>query len=581
MTTLKNEIKLSDYLADYLHQKEITHVFELSGGMITHILDSLSQKKKIKIISMHHEQGASFAAEAYGRLSNKPGVALATSGPGATNLLTGIGSCYFDSVPAIFITGQVNTHEIKKNNSIRQLGFQETDIISMAKPITKAAYLVSDANQFPRILDKAFQIAMSGRPGPVLIDIPMNIQRALIPALEGKSPQAKPAETTDLDFEKIMTLIQSAKKPLILAGRGLRASQSAELFLEMISNLQIPVCLSLLGLDVLPYENPLRVGFFGTYGNRWANQAIADSDLLLVLGARLDIRQTGADVGFFSNRKIIQVDCEEGELNNRVQSTIKVHAELQFFLNQFCQYLQQKKISLQYPEWLTEISKNKSQSHDTKELTLKSPEQINPNVLMHAVSKYNPYLSYSVDVGAHQMWAAQSLELHKGQYFITSGGMGAMGYSLPASIGGALALKSGFVVIVGDGSMQLNIQELQTIYRNNIPIKIIVMNNQSLGMIKQFQDSYFESRYQSTVWGYSAPDFEKVATAYGIQSKTVAKTSEVDSALKWMFSKELKNNPCLLQVMIDSSTNIYPKTAFGRPLHQMEPSYKPVEIEST
>lgn len=581
MSGSTNAIKVSDYLAEFLYNKEISHVFELSGGMITHILDSILYKKKTKIISMHHEQAAAFAADAMGRLSNKPGVALATSGPGATNLLTGIGSCYFDSVPALFITGQVNTHELKMNRSIRQLGFQETDIVTMARPITKAAYLVTDANETPKVLEEAYQIAISGRPGPVLIDLPMNIQRAMIIPKLQIQPQKLSAKIDKSVFENIVSLISGAKKPLILAGRGLRASQSEQYFQNMITSLQIPVCLSLLGLDVLAFDHPLRAGFFGSYGNRWTNQAIAESDLLFVLGARLDIRQTGADVQFFSNRKIIHVDCENGELNNRVKTSLTINAELRDFLSEFCNYLRGNSISKTCPGWIHEISEKKHQFHDTKELTLQSQDFINPNVFMHAVSRANKTFSYSVDVGAHQMWAAQSLELYDGQHFITSGGMGAMGYALPAAIGGALALNSGFVVVVGDGSLQLNIQELQTIYRNNIPIKIIVINNQSLGMIKQFQDSYFESRYQSTVWGYSAPDFEKVALAYGIQSKTISKSNETEKGLAWLFSEDLRNSPGLLQVMIDPGTNIYPKIAFGRPLHQMEPTYKPEEVEST
>jgi len=579
----KIQVRLCDYLATFLAQKEITHVFELAGGMITNLLDSIQQKTQIKIISMHHEQSAAFAADAFGRFTNKPGIAFATSGPGATNLLTGIGSCYFDSVPAIFITGQVNTHELKQNKNIRQLGFQETDIISIAKPLTKAAFQITNPNLFPEILESAFQISTTGRPGPVLIDIPLNIQRAPISSPSFKKNDAvSQSQLIATPYELIINKILSAKKPLILAGRGLRASSSLIDFKKLISKIEIPVCQSLLGLDCLDYQHPLRVGFFGSYGNRWANEAIAESDLLFVLGARLDIRQTGANVDILSNKEIIHVDCETGELNNRVKTSIPIEQDLLNFLTQINNYIEKNNITSSYKEWLTEINLKKNKSPDTSELTLKHPDDINPNEFMHILSKYNnENLHYSVDVGAHQMWAAQSIELKIGQQFLTSGGMGAMGYSLPAAIGGTLASQHPFIVITGDGSLQLNIQELQTIVRNQLPIKIVVLNNQCLGMIRQFQDSYFSSRYQSTVWGYSTPDFQKVAEAYGIHSKTIHNKNEVIAVLDWAFSKEMKNSPSLIQVMIKPDTAIYPKIAFGRPLHEMEPLYKPNEMEGT
>jgi acetolactate synthase I/II/III large subunit len=572
-------MKASDFIALFLEKKGIKNVFELSGGMITHLLDSLNQKTKINIITMHHEQATSFAADAYGRVSGFPGVALATSGPGATNLLTGIGNAYFDSVPCVFITGQVNRHEQKKNKKIRQLGFQETDIVAMAKPITKECFLVNDPNDIHEIFENAFEIATSGRPGPVLIDIPMDVQRAdIIPTIL-PSKEKVPLFVDDMDLEKLIKAIKSASKPLILVGRGIRAGGCKSIFDKFLKNTQIPVITTLLGLDVISHDNPLRTGFIGSYGNRWANIAFGDSDLVIVLGSRLDIRQTGADTKFIENRKIFHVDCIKAEINNRVKGCIAIHSDLKYFFNKFDEYVKKNSIKFELPTlWLKEINILRLKWSDTKEL---NPIGINPNLFVKQLSNAsNKVFAYTADVGSHQMWAAQSLNLKSNQLFLTSGGMGAMGYSLPAGIGASIANhKKPVVVIVGDGSMQLNVQELQTIVRNKLPIKIVVMNNQSLGMIRQFQESYFESRYQSTYWGYDAPDFEKISVAYGIEAMTINTTEQVEEGLNWLWENE--KEPNLLQVMIDPDTNTYPKIAFGRPINQMEPFVKPIEMEGT
>lgn len=576
-------MKASDYIAKFIELKGIAYVFELSGGMITHLLDSLNQVTSIKVVTMHHEQSASFAADAFGRITGLPGVALATSGPGATNLLTGIASCYFDSSPAIFITGQVNLHEQKGNRSIRQLGFQETDIVSMAEPITKKCFRVTNVQDVPQILNDAFRIATEGRPGPILIDLPMNIQRENIDLLEimFEDDILKHYSKVDLlnELNNLSLSISSSKKPLILLGRGIKSSFSEtelELFLQIT---KIPVVTTLLAIDALESKNEQKVGFIGSYGNRWANIAFGECDLLIVLGSRLDIRQTGADTKFFEDRVIYHIDCEEGEINNRIKNCIPVISDVKDFLTQFNEKFKDENFEKK-TDWNIYINNLRSKWPDTSELNTSG---INPNVFMHQLSKSSVNTkAYLADVGAHQMWAAQSIEISSKQLFLTSGGMGAMGFALPASIGACLALGlSPVVTIIGDGCMQLNIQELQTIVRNNLPIKVVVMNNENLGMIRQFQDSYFESRYQSTWWGYSAPDFEKIGIAYGISSKTVVDESEIADALDWMWNTENELKPILLQVMIDPHTNTYPKIAFGKPITEMEPFSKPIAMEST
>lgn len=562
-------MKVTQYIARFLKEKGIHTVFELQGGMITRIIDALNQEGGIDIVSMHHEQAAAMAADAYGRIKNKPGVALATSGPGATNLLTGIGNCFFDSVPAIFITGQVNTNEQKGDKSTRQIGFQETDIVAMAEAITKKAYAIKTKDEIPNVFEEAYQIAMSGRPGPVLIDIPMNIQNQEIEDALVEKPFLEKNLTTCDDFiNKYINALKVSKKPLLLIGRGIRAAQASELFKKFIAKFQIPVVTSLLGVDVLPYTHPLRVGFIGTYGNRWANYALGSSDVLLVLGSRIDLRQTGADIeAFKQGKQIFHVDIDSAELNNRFTDTITLNTDLVTFFEEV------QKIDYSYClpiDWNAEIKEKREAYNDI--LELKNVKGINPNRFMHQLSKISfKAKGFTTDVGNNQMWSAQSLELNGDQLFLSSGGMGAMGYSLPAAIGASIALnKQPMVCISGDGGFQINIQELETVKRNNLPIKIVILNNHCLGMIRQFQDSYFESRYQSTVWGYSAPDFTAIARAYGIDSFSIEKEEDINIGLNRMW--EDANAPFLLNVNINIHTNVYPKMLFGNPLTKMEPT---------
>jgi acetolactate synthase-1/2/3 large subunit len=571
-------MKVSDYVVAALYQMGVRHVFELSGGMITHLLDSLYLHGKIRIVSMHHEQAAAFAADATGRMTGIPGVAMATSGPGATNLLTGIGSCYFDSSPGVFITGQVNRSEQKGDRKIRQLGFQETDIVAMAGPITKEAWRITAPEEVPPILARAFRVATGGRPGPVLIDIPMDVQRSSLdgacldeqpPASEGDSPT---------DCGPLRDALLSSRRPMFLVGGGIRAGHAQEMFLQLVNQLGVPVVNSLMAVDVLPYGHPSRVGMIGTYGNRWANLALAESDLVVVMGSRLDVRQTGSRTDAFKgDRKIFHIDCEEAELNNRVKGCDGIVSALGPFLEQLLSALRGVGRPFAWAAWLDEIEGLRRAWPDTAEL--KSVVGINPNSLMHQLSDCSA-AAYVADVGQHQMWAAQSLELGPRQRFLTSGGMGSMGFGLPAAIGVALSVPGKPVVLIaGDGGFQCNIQELQTVVQLGLPLKIVVLNNQCHGMVRQFQESYFEGRYQSTWWGYSAPDFASVATAYGVCGRTVADEKQVPDSLRWLW--EDPDQPRLLQVMIDPLANAYPKVAFGQPISEMEPFGKPVDIEST
>lgn len=563
-------MKASDYIADVLHAQGVTVVFEMIGGMITHLIDSIYQRDQIQIISMHHEQAAGFAAEAAARISGVPGVALATSGPGATNLVTAIGSCYFDSVPTVFITGQVNTGERSSGRALRQQGFQETDIVSIVKPITKAAWQVDDIEQLPVILNHAFQLAQEGRPGPVLVDLPMNIQREEIePVPMPVSESSSPAGADLSEFcRQVADAFHAAEKPLILAGGGIRSNDAASVWREVAETLGVPVVLSLMGLDLLPYDHPQRVGMIGTYGNRWANQALMESDMVLVLGSRLDVRQTGADAeGFGRGRTIFHVDCDSEQLNNRVTGSRTCLAELREFLPELLTVLGKKPPSL-CPEWMAWIAQQRDCLPDTGELS--DCKGINPNEFIHALSRASAEAgAFLADVGKNQMWTAQSLELKEAQRFLVSGGMGSMGFALPAAIGSVFASGRPAVCIAGDGGLQCNVQELETVSYHKLPVKMVVLNNNSLGMVGQFQKEYFGARMQSTIWGYSAPDFAAVARAYGISSKTVGSPDEVPDAIDWLW--EDPASPALLNVMIDVDTKVFPKAVYGRAINDMDP----------
>jgi acetolactate synthase-1/2/3 large subunit len=573
-------MKVSDYIVSYLERAGVECVFEMSGGMIAHLLDSLHGSGRIRVVSMHHEQAAAFAADAVGRMTGTPGVAMATSGPGATNLLTGIGSCYFDSSPAVFITGQVNRNEQKGDRAIRQLGFQETDIVPMALPVTKAAWRVREPEEVPSMLKAAFTLATEKRPGPVLLDIPMDVQRADIPVEDAKETVSASACDSEIDEETWQSLFQqleAAKRPLILAGGGISSARATQLFREFAGKLRVPVVNSLMAVDVLPFNDSLRVGMIGSYGNRWANLAIGRADFLLVLGSRLDVRQTGSQTASFKgDRVIFHVDCESGEINNRVTGCRAVVSGLREFLSAALSRISRREFAAR-AEWLEELAELRRRWSDTLELA--DAPGINPNVLMHQLSTHSSgAAAYVVDVGQHQMWAAQSLEVGGNQRFLTSGGMGSMGFSLPAAIGAAFAAPAQpIVLIAGDGGFQANIQELQTVAHHQLPIKMLILNNGCHGMVRQFQESYFESRYQSTLWGYSAPDFAQIAAAYKIPARTLEDKAEAEDALRWLWSDS--SEPALLQVMIDTYANAYPKIAFGSPMTEMEPFALPDETE--
>jgi acetolactate synthase-1/2/3 large subunit len=571
-------LRASDWIAKFLAAQRVEAVYEVAGGMIANFVDALHRDGQVRIVACHHEQGAGFAAEGHARMNGIPGVAMGTSGPGAINLLTALGSCHFDSTPAVFITGQVNRSEQKRDRPIRQLGFQETDVVAMAAPIAKAATRVEAVEELPRILTEAFALALAGRPGPVLVDIPLDLQLAEVEAPLPEAPAATAVADPRLSAAAIARLLDDlagAERPLILAGGGLRAGRAVAGFRQLADRLGVPVVNSLMAVDALPFDHPQRVGMIGTYGNRWANIALSRCDALLVLGSRLDIRQTGADTeAFTAGRTIHHVDVDPGEVNNRISGSEALIAPLAVAIPALIE------AAADFPAgthagWSEEIAELARQWPDTGELP--GIEGINPNQLMHQVSN-EAAAAYVADVGQHQMWAAQSLELGGQQRFLTSGGMGAMGSALPLAVGAAVASGAPVAMIAGDGGFQLNIQELQTVARNEMPVKMVILDNGCHGMVRQFQESYFDGRYQSTVWGYSAPSFVAVANAYGIPARRVEEPGDVAGAVEEMWGAE---GPYLLEVAIDLNANAYPKIAFGHPISEMEPFVAPRAMEST
>jgi acetolactate synthase I/II/III large subunit len=565
-------LKASDALAKFLIVHQVQTCFELVGGMITHLLDSFAESGQFNIISMHHEQAAAFAAEGVARQTKGKTIAVAmgTSGPGATNLLTGIGSCWFDSIPCLFITGQVNTRELKGARAIRQQGFQELDIVEVARSLTKYAVRVDNPEDLLPELHKALSITLSGRQGPVLLDIPNDVQRADISDALVEKWLNIPLEITASPQESIPALgnlellCKNAQRPLICIGGGARWASSMDNWLFVADSLGIPYVSTLMGHErVVARKNYFNM--IGSYGNREANWAVQNCDLLIVVGARLDVRQTGADVEDFARRaRIVQIDIDPAQLGNRVHADLNICMQAETFFKNFL--LSNDTFANLDSTWLVELStiRERAQGNEYQDWEI-SPSEVFKK-LNHLL--VNQAVDYVCDVGNHQMWAAQSLRLSPNQAVHYSGGMGAMGFALPTAIGVALQSQNKVVLITGDGSLQINIQELDTLNRLGLDITIIVMNNSVLGMVKNFQDMYFDGRDQSTRKGYSSPVFADIAKAYGIEAQRIYNLQDLNVALSSIVQN---NGPRLIELMMDGATECRPRLAFGSKLDEQFP----------
>lgn len=564
-------MKASDVIAVVLAKNNVTFGFELIGGMIAHLVDSINELGMTKLVSMHHEQGAAFAAEAISRATNHQeiGVALGTSGPGATNLVTGIADCWLDSHPCLFLTGQVNTYELKGSKLIRQQGFQELDIVSIVQSITKYAYQVTSSEELIPCLQKAIDTAKEGRPGPVLLDIPMDIQRSdidecLLNYLENDiEKEEETASIVNIDI--ILNALKLSKKPLFLIGGGAVNSISFIAWLDCISNYSIPYVSSLKGSEKTTATHCYH-GLIGAYGTRSANSAIQNCDLLIVVGSRMDIRQTGSDIKSFTNKaKIIQIDIDKAQLNNRIWCDSVLHLDSESFFNSFLEAHICKKV--EWNNWNNLLNEYASQLPADEYLDW----VISPFCLFNELNNnfYNTEVHYVADVGNNQMWAAHTIKLGKNQAIHHSGGLGAMGFAIPTSIGIHYATKEPVIVITGDGGAQLNIQELDILAREQLSILVIVLNNFSLGMVKGFQDMYFEGRNSSTFWkGYSSK-YKDIAEAYNLEAHIVDNLSSFSNRVE-----SFKNNPrpCLIEVIMADARECRPRLEFGNPIDKQMPT---------
>ncbi|MEC4727727.1 thiamine pyrophosphate-binding protein [Shewanella sp. D64] len=570
-------MKASDAIAKILSANNVTVGFELIGGMITHLVDSINVLGDTKLISVHHEQAAAFAAGGVARATNNKslGLALGTSGPGATNLITGIADCWFDNYPCIFITGQVNTNELKGTRNIRQQGFQELDIVSIVKSITKYAVQIQTADDIVIEIQKAIDISVSGRPGPVLIDIPMDLQRAelddntldyLIDRINSKPEFPELRESTKSQLQESVECLLNAKQPVFLIGGGAVSEDSFAIWQQDISKSKIPHVASLKGSEKTPVLDGYW-GMIGAYGTRTANYAIQNADVIIVLGSRLDVRQTGADVSDFARlaKKVIQIDLDSAQLDNRFKADINIHATCEQFFQVYLQSINKKELINN--DWVSTLK-----LHWKNSFINEYPElEISPfNICEMLLKRFKNIAAHFVaDVGNNQMWIAHSLRIGPSQMVHHSGGLGAMGFAIPTSLGVHYATDSIVVSISGDGGAQINIQELDIISRENLPILTIVINNQSLGMVRAFQEMYFEGRNQSTYWdGYSS-SFCDIGIAYQMKSSMITSEKEFDNAI---FEFIQNPQPTLLELMMPDARECKPRLAFGNPIDKQHPN---------
>lgn len=574
-------MKASDYIASFLAANNIRHVFQVIGGASVHMVHSLDAQKGIELVCVQHEQAGAMAAEAYARVIKNMGASMATSGPGMTNLLTGIACAYFDSIPTINITGQVNTFEAKGERKVRQVGFQETDIVAMAKPITKYSVLVSDPKDLRYILEKAVYIAKSGRPGPVLIDIPMDVQRAEIDPskLKGFKPSELKGETDDLTkvkgkIKSALLEISKAERPVIIAGAAIRNADLISEFEELVNILGVPVVSTWSGIDDLHHDHPLYRGQIGVYGARAANFAVQNSDCILSLGSRIDTRITGGKPETFAREaKKIVVDIDKAELfkGRGFTPDIGICADVKIvipLLIKGSKNLKKNDIS----SWKKKTLEWKDKYPKVLPNWRTRKNKVDPYVFMEALSNFCEKGDVVVtDCGGNLTWTIQGFNVKRGVRVFSTFGNSPMGYSFAASIGASVGLgKKDVICIIGDGGFQMNIQELQTIFHYKIPIKTFIINNHSYGIIKQFQEMYFESKYIGTTpaTGYSVPNFIKIAKAYGIPTETIKTHDELKSKIK----KVLKHKgPIICDVIIPDDSKLIPKLEFGRPIEDLSP----------
>lgn len=550
----------ADLLVKTLIDAEVDTIFGYPGGAVLPIYDALYRNDTpFKHVLSRHEQGSIHAAEGYARVTGKPGVVIATSGPGATNLITGITDAMMDSLPLVVFTGQV------AKNVIGTDAFQEADVMGITTPITKYNYQVSDIADLPRIVKEAFHIASTGRPGPVVVDIPKNIAANITLDdyendfyLPGYQPTMSP---NPLQIVKLAEALSRAKRPLLLAGAGILFANASEELKKFAEKYQLPVTTTLLGLGSFPGTHELALGMAGMHGTYAANMAIYESDLLINIGARFDDRLTGNTEHFAANAKIAHIDIDPAEIGKNIKTDIPVVADAKKTLTAL---LNSEITNEDHTEWMIKLKENKQDYPLWYERT-ESP--LSPQWLIEQI--YNVSKGEAIvttDVGQHQMWAAQFYTFDQPNKWVTSGGLGTMGFGFPAAIGAQLGKPDDLVIsIVGDGGFQMTLQELSVVKERNLPVKVIIINNEALGMVRQWQESFYEERYSESLFSEN-PDFVKLAESYGIKGVRVEKESEVAETLEEIFAH---NGPVVADFRVVQQTSVYPMVAPGAAINEM------------
>lgn len=545
----------SDIVVQSLIDEGVDIVFGYPGGQVINLYDSLYKyQDKIRHILTCHEQGAAHAADGYARATGKVGVCIATSGPGATNLVTGIATAYMDSIPMVAITGNVPMSLLGKDS------FQEVDITGITMPITKHNYIVKDINDLQEVIKKAFYIAKEGRPGPVLIDIPKNIQveKVEYKKLEPLEVARKEKLVYEDNVNEAIELINNSKKPFIYVGGGAITSDASEEVVELAEKISSPICNSLMGIGVVPKGHPLLTGMIGMHGTKASNISATKCDLFIALGARFSDRVISNPENL-SNAKILHIDVDPAEINKNIKVDLSVVGDLKLVLQRILPHINEKKNK----EWIEYVEYLKTLNAYKKE----EGEELTPEYFFEVLNKLNQgNLIISTEVGQHQMWTAQYFKFNDPRRLITSGGLGTMGFGLGASIGAQLGKPDCKVInIAGDGSFMMNCNELATAVKNNLPIVVVIMNNNVLGMVRQWQTLFFDGRYSNTTLDRKT-DLVKLAEAFGAEGYRVTEKDELEGVLE----KALKSKgPVVIDYVIDNDKKVFPMVAPGAPINQI------------